>query len=212
MQGYIEIRHVEIPSPDHLGPFTDHSTNTTDTNKNDTSRPVAESETADSMASSEQETDMTMNSVGDSNTQERLTELYEQCSVPASVGTGVGTGVEEDNEREMRPGVKEQEDKETDVTIVVDDFDDDEEYPTTPITFETVTYEDSPRSIDTDDLANICYEGIPLEPLVAKEEEDNTDQKRLWRDSQVLEERQGKEGLPKVAVAIISRRSRYRAG
>ena len=76
-----------------------------------------------------------------------------------------------------------------------------------------MTCEDT-RSCDTDDIANDRFDNFPLLEEEEEEGEEGSDvpeQRRLWRQSQMMkEDKEG--GLPKVAIAIISRRSRHRAG
>lgn len=76
---------------------------------------------------------------------------------------------------------------------------------------------DSNASCDTDDLMNERFEGLPYESIEKKVEdidgnksgEDNVHWKKLFvpNDDELNE-----EGLPTLTMALVSRRSRYRAG
>lgn len=159
MQGYIEIRHIEIPSPEFLGPFTSISTEVT---------------TSESKEKSE--------------------------AVPLADLTPLEDPRTDNNNEEETSFAKEhtraltEEDKELDNTDEGETEIEERGYSSSSIN-------------DNSDIPVIVIEEVEESDGGASEPE----QKRLWRNSQVLEEDQ-EGGLPKMAVALISRRSRHRAG
>ena len=158
MQGYIEIRHIEIPSPEFLGPFTNISAEATTSESEEQSKAVPLAD---------------------------LAPPEDSCTYNNEEETSFA----ETHEEHTR-------------TPVEDDKDLDK-----PDEAETVMEErgDSPPCVSVN--SDI--------PVIVVEEVDGSasepEQRRLWRNSQVLEEDQ-EGGLPKMAVALISRRSRHRAG
>ena len=177
VQGYIEIRHIEIPSPEFLGPFTNISADMT-ASKSD--EPGENSEAAVPLADLTALEEDTHTVFSDTDNEEETSFAEEHARTPADTG--------EDKE-EIEPGKAD----EVESKIVIKE--------------ENNGREDSPFIVNHNS-------DIPV--IVVEEVDDSADasepeQKRLWRNSQVLEEDQ-EGGLPKMAVALISRRSRHRAG
>ena len=83
-------------------------------------------------------------------------------------------------------------------------------------------YNGSITSIDSDDFANTRYEDLPIDVLTDKEKEKESEkesekEKEVFDDSQLFdgwtkELELSEDGIPLMTMALLSRRSRYRAG
>ena len=189
VQGYIEIRHIPIPSPDHYGPFEKPSDDRprSDSSESRERSDTNQKENSDAAAIPVDTDEASTSPAGPDAAYRETTFSSEACEELATVPTIGGDKKEE--EKEEIQGLTELSKNGSSTAHVV-------------------TCEDS-HSWDSDDIANGRFDSFPL--VADEEESDVPEQKRLWRQSQMLKEEKG-GGLPKVAIAIISRRSRHRAG